>query len=498
MIDPKTVWSSSQLPTLPTVAVRLLEMSKNPDIEIQEIVNCIKADPAISAKILKATNSSYFGFRSEVTSLERAVPLLGATVVTSLALSFSLVDAAMSKGELVKHYQEYWMQSVVQATAANILGELCVGGLECEYFLCGLLCDIGRLATLKTMPDQYREVINECAETKEPLHVVEQRRFGFDHVEIGAKLAEFWKLAPVIQDVIRYHHADIEHINAVRSLPHFEIIRVGAVASAIGDYYVSPAKGESLQRIRALWSQVCDRDESEVEQLLVRVCERVKTAANLFSASASLLCTASELTAEANEQLAQLAMREHLANTQAMERQRETEKQNAELTSKNEELQMQAVYDGLTAVYNRKYFDETLAKEVHRSARTATPIGLIFADADHFKQINDTHGHRAGDAILKAIAQRLTSSVRDADTVARYGGEEFVVIVSQPSEHGLQRLAERIRSLIESPPIEFEGITIPVTVSLGAVIALPNRELGDLVTRLLESDDEAMYEAKRN
>ena len=109
MIDPTKIWSSSQLPTLPSVAIHLLELSKDPETEIRDVIEVIKTDPAISAKILKSTNSSFFGFNSKVTSIDRAVPLLGTTVVTSLALSFSLVDAAMTTGPMVEHYNAYWM-----------------------------------------------------------------------------------------------------------------------------------------------------------------------------------------------------------------------------------------------------------------------------------------------------------------------------------------------------------------------------------------------------
>ena len=120
MIDPSKIWSAPQLPTLPAVAVRLVELSKQPDLEIRDVIELIKADPAISAKILKSTNSSFFGFTSEVTSIDRAVPLLGTTMVTSLALSFSLTDMAMKTGSLVDHYQSYWTQSVIQGIADHM------------------------------------------------------------------------------------------------------------------------------------------------------------------------------------------------------------------------------------------------------------------------------------------------------------------------------------------------------------------------------------------
>jgi two-component system, cell cycle response regulator len=121
MLDQKRIWSSSQLPTLPGVAARLLELTRNPETDIRQVIEVISTDPAISAKILKSANSSFFGLSCEVRTIDRAVPLLGTTVSTSLALSFSLNDDAMSRGAVAEHYQAYWRQSIVQACAAEVL-----------------------------------------------------------------------------------------------------------------------------------------------------------------------------------------------------------------------------------------------------------------------------------------------------------------------------------------------------------------------------------------
>lgn len=159
MFDPSTIWNSATLPTLPAVAVKLLELSRDPETETPQIVGLIKTDPAICAKILQATNSSFFGFSSRVTSIDRAVPLLGTTVVTSLALSFSLASDSVSSGPLQEYYRDYWKQSIIHAVAAEMIGRRCSQGLECEYFLAGLMMDIGRLAMLKTVSRDYYPVM---------------------------------------------------------------------------------------------------------------------------------------------------------------------------------------------------------------------------------------------------------------------------------------------------------------------------------------------------
>ncbi|NOX56444.1 MAG: HDOD domain-containing protein [Planctomycetes bacterium] len=132
MAVPDKILKSPQLPSLPAAAVRLLELARDPESEIKEVVETIRTDPALAAKILKAANSSYFGFRSKVTSIDRAVPLLGTTVVTSLALGFSLTDETTPAGPMYEYYNAYWMQSLAHAAAADLLGKHGRTAMECD------------------------------------------------------------------------------------------------------------------------------------------------------------------------------------------------------------------------------------------------------------------------------------------------------------------------------------------------------------------------------
>jgi diguanylate cyclase (GGDEF)-like protein len=156
-----------------------------------------------------------------------------------------------------------------------------------------------------------------------------------------------------------------------------------------------------------------------------------------------------------------------------------------------------ALRDPLTNLYNRRFFDETLTREVQRCARYALPLGVIFFDADTFKRINDTLGRRIGDDVLKRIANVAVETVRASDVLARYGGEEFVIMIAQPSEKGLEKTAERIRAGVESCQILCDGHRVPVTVSVGAAIAIPDRSGRSNGLFLMNAADEAMYEAKK-
>lgn len=152
-----------------------------------------------------------------------------------------------------------------------------------------------------------------------------------------------------------------------------------------------------------------------------------------------------------------------------------------------------AVRDHLTRLYNRRFFEERLTAEVAYAVRHSAPLSLIVFDIDRFKQINDTHGHAAGDLALKAVAAVLAGGVRTEDLVARYGGEEFTVLARGAGIEGAMALAERLRERVQSLPLEHEGVTLRVQVSGGAAA------LSDKVTnarKLLRAADGALFDAK--
>lgn len=153
------------------------------------------------------------------------------------------------------------------------------------------------------------------------------------------------------------------------------------------------------------------------------------------------------------------------------------------------EQQRLAVTDGLTGLYNRRYLMTTLDRL--RTAPGGRPVSLLVVDLDHFKLVNDTYGHLAGDAVLEAAAARITAAVRAADVVARYGGEEFVVLLADTDGPEAERLAERIRRRLRDSPIAAGAAVIAVTASIG-VASSPD----GAVPQLLEAADRALYRAK--
>lgn len=160
------------------------------------------------------------------------------------------------------------------------------------------------------------------------------------------------------------------------------------------------------------------------------------------------------------------------------------------------EVKLRADRDGLTRIYNRHSFDERLVYEIKRRRRYNHDLSLLMVDLDHFKSVNDTYGHKAGDMVLKKVGEILTETFRGTDLAARYGGEEFVVLLPHTTEKDAWCLAERVREAIQSCEFEFDGQSFAVTASIGVASV----EAGALTKDddLILKADKALYEAKHN
>ena len=159
----------------------------------------------------------------------------------------------------------------------------------------------------------------------------------------------------------------------------------------------------------------------------------------------------------------------------------------------HEEIYRLTTIDGLTQIFNKRYFLETLEREIARSHRYRRELSLVMFDIDHFKNINDTYGHLAGDYVLKSLASAVKGKIRREDLFARYGGEEFAIVLPEIDGYNGRQFAEKIRRLIEDQDTRFENAKIAVTVSMGvSTLDVDTSDSANLIKRA----DERLYEAK--
>lgn len=176
------------------------------------------------------------------------------------------------------------------------------------------------------------------------------------------------------------------------------------------------------------------------------------------------------------------------------ERTVELTRANTRLSVLNKELEELSITDGLTNVFNRRYFIERLRQEMKRVSRYGPPASLLMIDIDHFKKVNDAYGHQAGDAVLAGVAGILSRNVRETDVIGRYGGEEFAVMLPATDVAGTQVLAERLRTIIAGSVHGYGGERLTVTVSIGVSTWQP--AVKDDFEELIRLADAALYRAK--
>lgn len=171
-------------------------------------------------------------------------------------------------------------------------------------------------------------------------------------------------------------------------------------------------------------------------------------------------------------------------------------KVNQHLVEQKKKLEQRVTHDSLTGLLNRPAIFDILHKQIGRARRNGSGIALIMIDIDHFKDINDTCGHLAGDAVLCEIANRLTHSARSHEHIGRYGGEEFLAILSPHDQESALKVAERLRTAVANLPVRAGQSRIPVTISLGVAVSTEHTVLDENL--LLRKADEALYLAKHH
>ena len=482
MTDQEKVLGSTTLPSLPDVVVRLLEVSADPEAGMREVLTVVRADAGMSARIVKAVNSPYFGLNTEVSSLENAVPLLGTNAVVSLALSFSLIEEKQTP-----FHKALWSQSLLRAVASEYIARECKFPAPCDFFMAGLLSDIGVLAMLNAIADEYVPVCEASKYASLPLCECEQKAFGFTHVDIGLELAKRWALPSPLVRAIASHHLEIDEVVSQSDDPKYSLIKTVRFANCLSEYVTNQLSDETRNALQECGERCFNFDREKIDDIVFKVREFTEEAAAVMCIDTNDLPPAAELLVAANARLVDISLRNQVAMNQVVQ--------------KNEELKEKTVRDGLTEIHNRLAFDDRYSTTVHACLENGGGAGVIFCDIDEFKKLNDTYGHPFGDEVLRRVAKTLEGSVRDTDFVARYGGEEFVVIALECEPQILLDIAERMRKDVEAEEIEFEGKRIPVTISVGGCAATQagGRKLnGAIADIMLREADSAMYRCKRN
>ncbi len=221
------------MPSLPTSVAKIMEICNNPKTSPIDLDRVIALDPVLMGKVLKLINSAYYGLQNQVTSLVRAIIMLGVNTVKNLALSTAILDKLADKsGFRALNMEGFWRHSLCVGVVAKMLAKK--KGVEAqrldEFFAAGLLHDIGKIPLNNALSEEYVRAMGLADRERIPLHLAEKRSIDIDHAEVGSMIAEAWHLDGPIADAIRYHH-DV----ALYEGKSADIV----MAVAVADYYAS-------------------------------------------------------------------------------------------------------------------------------------------------------------------------------------------------------------------------------------------------------------------
>jgi len=475
----------TNFPSPPPVALKVIELAQDPNTDLRLVADTCSGDPSIAAKIMKIANSALYASRRQSTNLRQALIVLGLNATLTLALSFTLVSSLRKDPPKGLDFLGYWRRAILAATWGKLLASELNQPFAEEVFISSLLQDIGMLATDRIAPEVYQD-ISPLQMEHARLAQHELNELGADHAAVGGWLLNSWNMPEqLVRAVTHSHDVEAADIETERRM----YVRVVAMSGQLADVWLSGGDEVALQRMAVAAEKYLGIIPHRLAEMFEVIKEQLPIAADLFEMDLFDDTQLTDITDAAREILM-------IRNLHALSDAVHLQKKASILQSENVAQRQETTLDGLTGVGNRRFFEESLAKEFDSSTRHKWPLSLLFVDLDYFKEINDSHGHPAGDEILREIAKMITGTLRAEDIVARYGGDEFVVLLPGSDGEAACRVAARLVSEAACCGEGIEGADILPTLSLGVVTMDGGNEFST-PKELLAAADQALYHSKK-
>jgi HD-like signal output (HDOD) protein len=402
----KRVLASPQLPTLPVIAMKVLELTRRENVSVPEIANVIMTDPALASKILKTVNSPFYGLTKQVATVSGALVILGLQAAKTLALGFSLLSnlRVRDKGELGFDHATFWKRCTYSAVASRVIARKMSVIQQEEAFLAGLMSNVGELVMHRVMPEEFDALFAQSKGDQTRLYELCREKFGADPGEVSAMLAEKWQLPPMLSAPIALRDKREQADPAIR--PLVEAVSAGLYAAGV---FIAEDSAKAIADARQELTVRLNLPAEDIEAILSEIGASAKDAALMLDLHIGSNRSYQEILDEAQEALVCLSL--------------QSQKQVQVIQKEVETLQVKATTDPLTGLANRLRFDEFFHQQFHRVHAAAA------AGADHHRyrsfQRCERHlrppGRRRSAAACGAAAAVIRAEHRPGGTLWRRG-----------------------------------------------------------------------------
>lgn len=460
-MNPETlerILSCPALPTLPTVAMRVVEMTGRANVKMDELSRLIESDQGLAAKVLRTVNSSYFGLKQRCGTIQRAVVMLGLGPVKTLVLGFSLVSAV--RGSEGFDYRSYWRRALVSAAGARCVAEEKGFEWSDEAFLAALFQDVGMVALHRALGKEYERVLAQSGADHRVLVAAELAQLEVQHPDIGAMLCQRWKLPEELVVAVKFHERP-----TAAPKPHADLVRCVGLGNLLHDALGASDPGPVLQRLVFHARQWFGLEPERVDALVTHAGVASKELSDLFAVDIGEDVDAERLSASARRQMVDLS--------RAMPG-------GSSLPLGIEGLVVDAgETDPLTGALGRSAFDRAMRRAFDAARRAGESVTVATVSLDGLPAGGAEASRESDEAMITACALLRKHFDPLGGVVCRLGGPLFAVLVTAAGQAPVEAAAEEFRA-------EFDQATGGrVRASIGAATAGTGEAVSprDLVAR---------------
>ena len=448
------ILNCSSLPSLPAVAIRVLELTADPDVKMDELAKEIQFDQGIAAKILRTVNSSFYGLRKRCSSIEHALVMLGLNPVKSLVLGFSLVSSVKGEEGDEFDYLGYWERGLTTAVASKFAAEMAGNKMIAdEAFLAGLFQDIGMVAMHRTIGQEYLAAIKSTDGDHAKLAKAELDAFEIQHAVVGAMMCENWKIPHEIVIPVRYHDRP-----TACPQEQSQTARCVALGNMIHTVLQAENPTEPLRRTYSKAMSWIGLSESDVDELIKTTAETTKELGNLFSIDVGSVPDPEEVLAKADRQLIELSKNQQIEGFAA--------KQFAELIDSADGT------DPFTGALQREGFSIAVRTAFESAYSGKFSLSIVQIMLTGYDELGSTVGEEAQDEVVIGTSVLLRRHFEHmGGIVCRLADSVFAVVLPTiervEATQGAGACCDEYKKRIVNWVPDTEGIDELVKVSIG-------------------------------